>query len=414
VAAHHRRGRRGPPLRSHLVAGLLIGLILGGGLVAAAAVPLSNAPPELVLSIARVPTGTSNGILPFPVQGESALAIPSLHVFEATKGQSPVPIASITKLTNAYVTLHVLPLTPTEAGPSYVVSEADVTLYHHDFKTGQSCIKVANGEVLTERQLLDGMLVHSANNFASMLGTLVAGSDDAMVTLMNDTANSLGMTASSYVDVTGLDPASRSNAVDVLHLSMRLMHNPTFTEIVRQTSILLPVAGIVSTFTPYLGKPGVVGIKTGSTQEALGCMSMAFDASAAGRTVQIIDVVLGQSSSIPGRDLVAAAGHSALVLASAAAHQLGSWRVTTAHETVGSIGWSASTVPVVAGSTIEVPTFDGVPATSSVTEVPWSANKVTRGQLLATVVVTSGTYRQVSRITAGGTLIRPSVWQRLR
>ena len=335
-------------------------------------------------------------------------------MFEATKGQAPVPIASITKLTNAYVTLHVLPLTPTQTGPSYVVSQADVTLYHQDLKTGQSCIKVADGEVLTERQLLDGMLVHSANNFASMLGRLVAGSDDAMVTLMNDTAHTLGMTASSYVDVTGLDPASRSNAVDVLHVSMRLMHNPTFTEIVRQTSIVLPVAGLVPTFTPYLGKPGVVGIKTGSTHDALGCMSMAFDASDAGRTVQIIDVVLGQSSSIPGRDLVAAAGHSALVLASAAAHQLGSWRVTTAHSTVGSIGWPASGVPVVAGSTIEVPTFDGVAARSTVTERPWSANSVMRGQLLATVVVTSGTYRQMSRLTAAGTLTRPTLWQRLR
>jgi D-alanyl-D-alanine carboxypeptidase (penicillin-binding protein 5/6) len=411
--AKHRRGRYGPRRRGVVAGGLALGVVLGGGLVAAAAIPLAKGPPALALEVpAHDPGATAP--LAFPSQGESALAIPTLHVVKASAHQSPVPIASVTKLMNAYVTLAALPITTDQSGPSIVVTSADVAEYRHDVRTGQSCVKVAAGEVLTERQLLDGLLVHSANNFASLLGRLVAGSDGAMVDRMNAAAAALHLTATTYVDVSGLDPSSQSSALDVLHLATDLMRDPTFAAIVRQTSVVLPVAGVVDTFTPYLGKPGVVGIKTGTTSEAGGCDVMAFDASDAGRTVQIIDVVLGQSSTIPGRGLEQAAGRAALVLASSAAHHLGVWRVTTARAPVGTIGWPASGVPVVATSTIELPTFDGEHTSSTAVAGTWGRNQVSAGEPVATVFVTSGAYRQVSQVVAAATLTRPSLWQRLR
>jgi serine-type D-Ala-D-Ala carboxypeptidase (penicillin-binding protein 5/6) len=411
-----------------VVTGVVVGLLVGGGLVAAAAIPLPKGAPTLALAVPASPASATRAVLPFPTQGESAVAIPTLHVQEASPDQAPVPIASVTKLTGAYVALRALPLrpevkgqTPTYAqtGPSVVVTSADVTLYRHDVKTNQSCVEVAAGEVLTERQLLDGMLVHSASNFASMLGEMVAGSDDAMVAEMNEAASALHMDASSYVDVTGLDPDSKSNAVDVLHLAVVLMANPTFAQIVGQSSVTLPVAGVVGSYTPYVGQPHVVGIKSGNTDAAGGCDVMAYDAFVHGVAVRVIAVVLNQTSlkahpAIADDANVAAAGRAALVLASATAHHLSAWHVTERNVPMGAIGWPSSTVPVVPSATIVVPVFDGVAATATVADVPWGNDEVVASQIVAVITVTSGAYRAHSQIVATATLTRPSLWQRLR
>src|ERR1019366_650644 len=120
--------------------------------------------------------------LPFPSQGESAVAIPTFGFEASTPDQHPQPIASLTKLMTA------------------------------DVHTGQSNVKVAYGEVMTERQLLEGLLVHSANNFAVLLAELVAGSESAMVSDMNATAVTLGLRSTTYADVSGFDPATTSDA----------------------------------------------------------------------------------------------------------------------------------------------------------------------------------------------------------
>jgi D-alanyl-D-alanine carboxypeptidase (penicillin-binding protein 5/6) len=411
--ARHRRGRHGPSHRTLVAAGIVLGGVCGAGLVAAASVPLPTGPPTLALQVAAHPGGDPPR-LAFPSEGESALAIPSLGFAAAPPDQAPVPIASLTKLMTAYVALRDLPLAPTADGPTIVVTHQDVVEYRQDVRAGNSCVKVAAGEVLTERNLLDGLLVHSADNYATLLARLVAGDDDQMIADMNAAAATLGLHATHYADVSGLDPGSSSSALDVLRLSVTLLRNPTFAQIVRQTSVTLPVAGEVTTYQPYLGAPGVVGVKTGTTHESKGCDVMAFNAKNAGRTVQIVDVVLGQEKRVGNPDYLKAAGRAALVLASSAAHQLGAWRVVTAHAAAGAIGWPSSGVAVVATNTIEVPIFGRVPASAVVTEVPWGANKVDAGQRVATVVVTSGAYREAASLLASSSLTRPSLWQRLR
>jgi len=410
--ARHRRGRHGPSHRTVLVAGVGIGLVMGCGLVAAAAVPLGTQPPALALTVATSPSDGPDPALPFPSQGESAVAIPTLSFAEAHNPQVPVPIASLTKLMTAYVTLRAMPLAPDATGPTLVVEPGDVTEYRHELRAGDSSVKVVAGEALTERQLLDGLLVHSADNFAELLARLVVGSDTEMVARMNEAAAALGLHATQYADVSGLDPASRSSALDVLRLAIVLMRDPTFAQIVRQPSVVLPVAGEVTTFQPYLGKPGVVGIKTGTTLEALGCDVLAFDAKAAGHTVQIVAVVLGQSSAhFPLR---VAAGRSALVLASGVAHHLGTWRLETGGGTVGALGWASGGVAVATGRTLEVPTFATTPATASVHQGTWPRNAVPAGEPVATITVRSGAYVEHSTVATTAALTRPSLWQRLR
>jgi len=404
-----------------MVAGAAVGLVLGGALIAAAAVPLPTGSPQLHLRLVLASSTGPAVDLPFPSQGESAVAIPTFSFEANTPDQQPQAIASLTKLMTTYVTLQHLPLDTTASGPSIQVSSSDVAVYRADVHTGQSNVKVAYGEVMTERQLLEGLLVHSANNFAVLLAELVAGSESAMVSDMNATAVTLGLRSTTYADVSGFDPATTSDAVDQLHLAELLMRDATFARIVHLQSVWLPVAGIVTSYTPGIGSvpgfpvtPGVVGIKSGITSEAGGCDVMAYDTTVGRHDVQVLSVVLGQHvKNDEGLDL-GAAGHAALVLSIGAANHLHGWRVTTARRAVGSIGWGSRSVPVLATSTIIVPAFSSVEARTVIIDEPWPTSRVGRGRILATVFVTSGAYREVTTLVAAASLTRASLWQRLR
>jgi D-alanyl-D-alanine carboxypeptidase (penicillin-binding protein 5/6) len=399
--------------RAMLLASAAIGLVLGGALIAAAAVPLPSDAPSLLLQLTLSRTAGPSPRVPFPSQGESAVAIPSLGYRAATVDQQPRPIASLTKLMTAYVTLQRLPLRTGASGPSIQVGSADVRIYRDDVRTGQTNVKVADGEVLTERQLLEGLLVPSANNFAVLLAEMVAGSESEMTADMNAAASTLGLHSTTYADVSGFDPATQSSAIDQLRLAELLMRDQTFASIVRLPEVWLPVAGDVVSFTPDIGQPHVVGVKSGYTSQAGGCDVMAYDARVGRHEVQVLVVVLGQFSLTPDRTNVMAAGRDAYVLAAATAGHLRPWKITLARHVVGAIGWGSNAVPVLATATIIVPVFSGIGSRVRVDELPWATSHVPAGRVLATVFVTSGAYREIANLVAGGALKRASLWQRL-
>ena len=180
-----------------------------------------------------------------------------------------------------------------------------------------------------------------------------------MVADMNAEAVRLGLHSTTYADVSGYDPATQSDAVDQLHLAELLMRDRTFARIVRLTQVWLPVAGIVLSYTPEIGKPGVVGVKSGYTSQAGACDVMAYDTVVGTHEVQVLSVVLGQFSLVAGRTNLMAAGRSALALTKETIGHLRAWNLATARGVVGTIGWGAQTVPVTAVATLSVPVFAG-------------------------------------------------------
>ena len=123
-------------------------------------------------------------------------------------GSAPVPIASLAKIMTAYVVLRDHPLPAGGSGPAITVTAADAAAYASDQRQGQSVVKVAAGEKLTERQALEAMLIPSGNNIASMLARWDAGSEGAFVAKMNARARSLGLRSTRYADASGADPAT--------------------------------------------------------------------------------------------------------------------------------------------------------------------------------------------------------------
>lgn len=242
---------------------------------------------------------TENIVLPgqfsitFPDRGESAVGTDKFGVIASSPDQTPIPIASVAKIMTAYLVLKAHPLKPGEDGPSLKMTARDVADYEFGVKNNYSVLKVALGESLTERQLMQGLMLPSGNNIANTLGRWVAGSDEAFVAKMNDSAKSLGMTNTNYADASGADDATVSNAVDQIKIAQAAMQDPAFREIIAMPQAILPVAGKVFNVNSMLGKHGIVGIKTGSGVKAKGNFVSAAPVVNGSEKHYIIGAVLG-------------------------------------------------------------------------------------------------------------------------
>ena len=178
-------------------------------------------------------------------------------------------------------------------------------------------------EQISEADVLGGLLVHSADNYADLLATWDAGSIPAFVAKMNAAAARLGMDHSHFADASGVNPGSESTASDLLKVAALDMANPTFAGFVQQSSVTLPVAGTISTYTPLLGVQGVIGVKSGFTSQAGGGDVLAVDRTVDGKQVLLLSAVTGQTGPV----VLAQAGLHALALVDAMTPFIGSTEV---------------------------------------------------------------------------------------
>ena len=249
--------------------------------------------------------------LVWPKTGSAAFVVPQLSVAAASASQPVVPIASLTKMMTAWVALHRLPLTSDESGACEVVNRSDLALYEFDEATDQSTIPIVAGQQLCERTLLRGMLVHSAGDYAQLLVALTGMQEATFVAAMNQDARALGLTKTHYVDVTGIAPGDVSTAWDQAILAADLMNGePVVQGIVDLTQVFVPIAGIVVSYTPFVGQANVVGVKSGYTDAAGGCDVMAVDDYIGKAVITTYAVVLGERGDNP----LGTAGVDALAL----------------------------------------------------------------------------------------------------
>jgi D-alanyl-D-alanine carboxypeptidase (penicillin-binding protein 5/6) len=237
--------------------------------------------------------------LPWPAQGEAEVEVPGVGSLGSSGPAKPAPIASMAKVMTALVVLHDHPLAPGAQGPSVVATPADAALYQADAAANDSVAPVSAGQVASELELLEELLVPSADNVAVMLADWDAGSEAAFVAEMNRTAASLGMRSTHYADPAGLDPATASTPADQLRLEQVAEASPVLARIVRQPQMTLPSGQVVYNYNGLVGHDGVVGVKTGSSPEAGGSLMLAARAEVAGRPLTIDAVVLGQQGPSP-------------------------------------------------------------------------------------------------------------------
>jgi D-alanyl-D-alanine carboxypeptidase (penicillin-binding protein 5/6) len=292
---------------------MLLGLVVAAASIVALQIPLLHRPARVYVALNATPITATKASLVWPSIGSAALDIPSLGVL-SDHNDAVVPIASLTKMMTVYVALQHLPLSIGETGPCLTVTADDVESDDQLLALGESTVPIIVGEQLCESDLLNGILVHSAGDYAVMLANLVAGTNEAFVSLMNEEAQTLGLTGTSYADVTGLSSESVSTALDQAKVAVLLMRSALVRSIVIQPSVILPFAGVEDSFTPDVGIDNVIGVKSGRTLAAGGCDVMAMTFQDGSSTRVLYAVVLGQQ----GGNLLTPAGEAALALANSA------------------------------------------------------------------------------------------------
>src|SRR6266566_4734939 len=286
-------GARRRMLRSRL---LVAGTVIVVAVVAWVGVQLLRPVPSMTLTASVTAVRALPGVAPrpdWPGRAEAAVGLPVTGLLGAHGGGRPVPIASLAKIMTGYVVLRDRPLPAAGPGPVIAVAAADAAAYARDRRHGQSVVRVAAGEKLTERQALEAMLVPSSNNIAALLARWDVGSQPAFVAKMNARARQLGLHSTRYADASGVDPATVSTASDQFRLTVAALQIPAFRQIVALRQVTLPVAGVAYNVNAGLGHDGIVGVKTGSSSQAGGCLAFAAIRTVAGSPVTIVDVVLG-------------------------------------------------------------------------------------------------------------------------
>jgi D-alanyl-D-alanine carboxypeptidase len=242
-----------------------------------------------IIAVAALATATLTIATPRPAHAEALLLVEadSGKVLEAQDATMPWYPASLSKLMTAYVTL--------KAVKEGRIS-LDTLLTVSPIAASQSPSKMGfrPGTQVTVDNALKMMLVKSANDMAVVLAEGVGGSIDGFSALMNENAQRLGMTQTSYVNPNGLPADGQiTSARDLAILARAIIHDlPEYEYFVHIPSIRFG-RKVTQNFNKLIGRyPGADGFKTGFI-----CASgynLVGSATRDGR--RLIAVVLGASS----------------------------------------------------------------------------------------------------------------------
>ena len=205
-----------------------------------------------------------------PIHGQAAYLVDldtRLVLWERDPETSRAP-ASLTKLVTAMVAVD-------DAGSlDRVVDVARAAT-----QVTPSVMGLSPGERVTVRQLLDGLFLDSGNDAAEALSRGIVPRE-RFIRQMNLKAISIGLTASHFVNPSGLDaPGHGMSAHDLAHVAAYLdEYYPQLAAIAATKDVSIPATSTHKAYYPEnLNRllwtyPGATGLKTGLTDNAGGCM----------------------------------------------------------------------------------------------------------------------------------------------
>ncbi|VIO67758.1 D-alanyl-D-alanine carboxypeptidase family protein [Bradyrhizobium ivorense] len=228
-------------------------------------------------------------VAPRMAEAEALLVIEadSGKVLQADNATMPWYPASLSKLMTAYVTLAAVK-------QGRVSLDTLITVSPTAAAQSPSKMGFRPGTQVTVDNALKMMLVKSANDMAVVLAEGIGGSVDGFAGMMNQTAQKLGMTQTSYVNPNGLPADGQiTSARDMAILARAIIRDlPEYEYFVHIPSIRFG-RRVTANFNKLIGRyPGADGFKTGFI-----CASgYNLVASATRDGKRLIAVVLGASS----------------------------------------------------------------------------------------------------------------------
>ncbi|MGW4074476.1 D-alanyl-D-alanine carboxypeptidase family protein [Streptomyces asiaticus] len=351
--------------------------------------------------------------MPWPDQGQSAAEVEGVGSLGTSGEQKPVPIASVTKVMTAYVVLKDHPLKGDAEGPKIKI---DAQAAEEAKSADESRAEVKEGQSFTQHQLLQLLLINSSNNIARLLARWDAGSLDAFVKKMNDAADSLGMKHTTYTDPSGLKESTKSTAADQLKLAKAAMQSDAFRAVVATPNTDIPgLDDRIYNNNNLLVKPGVIGIKTGSSTPAGGALMWGAVRTIDGKKQRILGVVLEQRATTTLDASLQLAQTNSYKLITAAQDALTSATVIKKGDVVGQVDDGlGGTTPVVATKDLKAVGWSGLTVDIKIGDggktVPHSAKA---GTVVGEVTVGTGPGQLKAPVALQSDLSEPSFGAKL-
>lgn len=188
--------------------------------------------------------------------------------------------ASITKIMTALVTLKYGNLDD-------LVTVTDIV---KDIEYGSSVCDIKEGDILSLRQLLYGLMIASGNDAAMMIAEHVGGSVENFVAMMNEEARALGATGTHFTNPHGLTDSEHYTTVYDIYLMMNAaMKYDLFQDIISRknyyaeytrtdgSAVAVTWESTNHYFTNEADAPDhviIYGGKTGTTDDAGACLAL--------------------------------------------------------------------------------------------------------------------------------------------
>ncbi len=222
----------------------------------------------------------SNGIFVFAkddtlkISAKSAVVIcaDTCEVVYSKNCNEQLSMASTTKIMTAILALE------------YGANEDNITVTKDMISVEGTSMGLLDGDSVSLKTLVKGMLLKSGNDSANAVAHIVAGSVDSFVKMMNDKAKEIGMYSTSFETPSGLDGENHySTAFDMAVLGAYAIKNPEFKSICSAESLVVyygnpPYRRVLTNHNKLLRMyDGVFGIKTGYTKKSGRCLVSAVE-----------------------------------------------------------------------------------------------------------------------------------------
>lgn len=209
----------------------------------------------------------------------------TMQVLSSSNADEKLPMASVTKIMSLLLWAEAL-----EEGT--LTLEERVKASAAVQETDGSTIWLSVGEEMTVAELIEAVIVASANDACVALAEHTAGSEAQFVKRMNKRARELGMTNTHYTNCVGFDDSGHySTARDIAIVTAELMQHEvyrgwflTWLDYLRNGETQL-----VNTNKMIRYYDGILGGKTGTTDNAGCCLSVCAERG----DMRLIAVVLG-------------------------------------------------------------------------------------------------------------------------
>jgi serine-type D-Ala-D-Ala carboxypeptidase (penicillin-binding protein 5/6) len=260
--------------------------------------------PDRIPSVEQLGLNVKSAVLLEPSTGQVLLSI---------NADVALPPASMTKMMSEYIVAE-------QVKQGKLSWDDTVTVRENAANTIGSRVFLAEGDQHTVRELYTAMAVGSANDATVALAEHVAGSEQAFVKMMNETAKKMGLKTAFFINSSGLsladmpekfrpaeDKETVMSAMDAAILAKFLIEDhPDFAEFtalqnykfrdrddqpIINNNWMLATNKNIPNFLTY-AYDGLDGLKTGHTEAAKYC----FTGTAERNGMRLISVVMGTAS----------------------------------------------------------------------------------------------------------------------